>query len=253
MPSVVAYHRPETLDEAASLAADPNRRLLAGGTVIVPASRTIGPIGVELVDLQGLDLNRIEASVDDGDRLRIGSMCRLGELLDDPSVPALLQVAARRELPSTLRYQATIGGTVALGPIDSMVVAGLLVHDATVEFHDDEPLSLGSMLAAGVGDRIITAVTIAIDGTGALVATGRTPADDPIVAAVARTSDEGNRLALTGVAATPIEVDPADPANGLDPPGDFRGSADYRRHLAGVLSRRALAQLDPDAGAGGGR
>lgn len=260
MPSVVAYHRPETLDEAATLVADPNRRLLAGGTVIVPAARAVDTVGVELIDLQGLGLNRIEAVGGDRERVRIGAMCRVGELLDHPSVPDLLQVVARRELPSTLRYQATIGGSVALGPMDSVLVAGLLVHDATVEHHDGDPQPLGPVLAAGAADRIITAVTVAVGGTGTVVATGRTPADDPIVAAVARrTSDGGTKLALTGVAPTPIEADPTDPGRGLDPPGDFRGSADYRRHLAAVLARRALAQLDTepdpgsDSGPGGGR
>ena len=41
--------------------------------------------------------------------------------------------------------------------------------------------------------------------------------------------------------------DPAvapDEIEALDPPGDFRGSAAYRREMAAILSRRAVAQLD---------
>jgi CO/xanthine dehydrogenase FAD-binding subunit len=72
--------------------------------------------------------------------------------------------------------------------------------------------------------------------------TARTRADRPIVAAVARRTPDGQRrLALTGVAAVPVLVAPTpDAADGLEPPGDFRGSTEYRRALAGVLARRAL-------------
>ena len=83
--------------------------------------------------------------------------------------------------------------------------------------------------------------TIASQATG--VATARTPADTPIVAALGRRTDEGAlRLALTGVAATPVLVD-ADHLDALDPPGDFRGTPAYRRHLAAVLTARVAEEL----------
>ena len=94
-----------------------------------------------------------------------------------------------------------------------------------------------------VGSRLVTSVSVAVDGEGAVAATGRTPADVPIVAAVARRSGDEVRLALTGVGPYPIEVDTADPTAGLTPTGDFRGSAAYRIHLAGVLSARVLEEL----------
>ena len=71
----------------------------------------------------------------------------------------------------------------------------------------------------------------------------RTPADTPIVAAVGRRDEEGNvRMALCGVADIPILVDP-DEIENVDPPADFRGSAEYRRQMAGVLGGRVLAAL----------
>ena len=245
MPSVVAYHRPSSLTEAAELLADPERRAVGGGTIVVPDARRVRPVGIELVDLQDLPL----AEINDGEgRLTLGAMSRVGDLLADQRTPDLLAELARRELPSTLRHQATIGGTVALGDPDSVLVAGLLVHDAIVEFHDAEAKTLGQSIADCVGQRIVTAVSIDPSGQGAFAATGRTPADEPIVAAVARRGP-GNtiRLALTGVAASPLEVAPEDPTAGLDPPGDFRGSTDYRLHLAGVLSARVLDELQETA------
>ncbi len=236
MPSVLAYHRPTNLDEAAELLSDPNRTALAGGTIVVPQARKINPDGVEVVDLQALGLDTTEA---DGSRVRIGAMVRLGDMSTDDRLSQTIREAAKRELPSALRNQATIGGTVAEADPDSLLVAALLVHDANIALHrGTAEVSLGDYLA---GDRrgLIVSVSINPSGQGSIAATGRTPADVPIVAAVACATDSGTRLALTGVAATPIEVDAASPPN-LDPPGDFRGSSSYRAHLAEVLSTRAI-------------
>lgn len=240
MPSIAAYHRPDSLDEALSLLAAPNRRALGGGTVVVPQSRVSRAHAVELVDLQALDLASITA-VDGG--LSIGAMVRLGQLAEADAAPALLADLARRELPSALRNQATVGGTVALADPDSVLVAGLLVHDTQVALHGHAPMPLADVLAEGVGQRIVTGVSVQTAGTGAIAATGRTPADTPIVAAVALATDHGVRLALTGVGPTPVLADPADPTAGLEPPGDFRGSTDYRLHLVGTLSARAVQEV----------
>ncbi len=240
MPSVLAYHRPGSLDEAATLLAEPNRRAIGGGTVAVPDARIARDVGVEVVDLQALGLDSLSS---DGARLAMGAMVRLGDLMADPATPALLADLARRELPSALRNQATVGGTVALGEADSVLLAGLLVHDATVAVHGAETQALADLLAAGLGSGIVTSVSVETSGTGAIAATGRTPADVPIVSAVARAADTSVVVALTGVADHPVLVDPADPTAGLQPAGDFRGSADYRLHLAATLTARAVQEV----------
>lgn len=237
MPTVAAYHRPATLDDALALLAQPGRIPLAGGT-LVNARADVGA-NAELVDLQALDLSGIEPDQATGPRLRIGATTTLSALAAHDTVPDWLATLARAEAPSTLRTLATVGGTVATNAPDSVLAAALLVCDLDVE--RSGPL--------------ITAITIDPSGPGAHAATGRTPADVPIVAAVARAAPDGPRLALTGVAPTPILVDPShpdrlaqqvadlDPQAGQSPPGDFRGSPAYRRHLATVLSARALEAL----------
>ena len=239
MPSVLAYHRPGSLEEASALLAGPNRRVLAGGTMAVPDARRPTDNGVELIDLQGLGLDKVGAS---GDRLDIGALARLGDLVGNPDVPELLRDLCRRELPSTLRNQATIGGTIAAAEADSVLLAGLLVHDAEVTLHGESRLGLADYLTERP-DRIITGVSIDGHGPGAIATTGRTPGDVPIVSAVARHHDDGLHLALTGVADTPILVAPGDPTASLSPTGDFRGSTDYRLHLARVLSTRAVDEV----------
>jgi probable selenate reductase FAD-binding subunit len=240
---VAEYRRPGTVAEALALLDRPGAVVLAGGTRLNRSPR-LEPVAV--VDLQDLGLGGI-ARLGEG-MLRVGAMTTLQEVVDDKGVPVALRDAARRAEPSTLRAAATVGGCVASAEPTSELLATLLVHDAQVALAGRdgvETLPLAELLAAPalLAGRIVTALTI--DGTGVTAAArvGRTRADRPIVAAVARrTGSGGLRLALTGVARTPVLVDPTlvTAVQDLDPPGDFRGSSEYRRALAATLAARAL-------------
>jgi CO/xanthine dehydrogenase FAD-binding subunit len=196
---------------------------------------------MEVIDLQLLGLGRIERL--NTDTLRIGAMTTLQELVDADDLPAVIREAARRELPSTLRAQSTIAGTIVGADCESELITVLLVHDAVVVVERPEGIEqlalevlLSRLPLAPPG--IITAVTIDTPGVASLTRTARTPADKAIVAAAVRIGADGRRrLALAGVASTPILVGEADE---LEPPSDFRGSAEYRRALAGVLVARAI-------------
>jgi carbon-monoxide dehydrogenase medium subunit len=50
-----------------------------------------------------------------------------------------------------------------------------------------------------------------------------------------------DRLALFGVAPTPVLADPKDPTNGLRPSGDLEATPEFRLHLIRVLTERAFA------------
>jgi len=244
MSTIRTYHRPESLDEALALMAhtDVDATILAGGTVIngLPAEDPI-----DVVDLQALGLDTIQAA---GDLLELGSMVRLSDLEASELAPAMLRDLARREAPNTLRNAATLGGTVAAGDPESELLAGLLAFNATVtvvQSIGSETIPLGELLAerSRLGLGIITSITVEVGGDATAERTGRTPADRPIVMAVARRAEDGSvRLALTGVDTTPVLVDVSALAD-LDPPPDFRGSTVYRRELAGVLGRRAMTRL----------
>ena len=75
-----------------------------------------------------------------------------------------------------------------------------------------------------------------------MAATGRTPQDVPIVAAVGRVGPDGTRLAVCGVGPAPQLVTEVSLGQ-LDPAGDFRGTAAYRMHLTEVLTARVLGEL----------
>jgi probable selenate reductase FAD-binding subunit len=234
---IETYHRPSTLEQALSLLEAEGTVVLGGGTSLVAAG---GPSAV--VDLQDLGLDAIAT---DGDRVTIGAMARLREVADSDLVPQMLRELARREAPNTIRNAATIGGTVATADPESELVAGMLVYDAMVTITDANETTMGLdeyLVTRPPG--IITGVSLATGGVADAARTGRTPADRPIVMAVARRDQSGRiLLALTGVASAPLLIDTA-AIPSLDPPADFRGSAEYRRHLAVVLGARAIAGLD---------
>lgn len=240
MSSVVEYHRPGSLDEAIALVGRPGSTVLAGGTWVNAGER---PRGERLIDLQALGLEGVAQG--SGDEIVVGAMTRLSTLAADPAVPAWLRDLARREQPSTLRTAATVAGTLLRGGWESALVAGLLACDAVAvvagpDGSTDVPATTILADPALVAGRIITAVKLSVDGVAAVHSTARTSADTPIVCCVARRTSAGARVAMSGVAPTAVVVDDV---AALRPPGDFRGSSEYRSHLAAVLSARAIAEI----------
>lgn len=243
MQMISNYHRPSDLGEALTLLGrdDVTTVVIAGGTVV---SATELPAPTEVVDVQQVAPATIERQ---GDRVIFGAMARLQAVIDNEATPPLITALAKREGPNTLRNASTIGGTVAEANYESELLAGLLVHDASVAVAKPDgaiEVSLADLLAdrAILAGGIITAVSVAIGGETASARTGRTPADTSIVAAAGRIVAAGLKVAVTGVAATPVLVDPSNVA-GLNPPADFRGTAEYRTELAQVLTARVVDQL----------
>jgi CO/xanthine dehydrogenase FAD-binding subunit len=241
MKTIAAYHRPDSLDGALSLLARSSVTtvVVAGGTYLNTEELTPD---TEVVDIQ----SAVAAGVArQGDRVIYGAMTRLTDLIEHDETPPLLVTLARREGPSTLRNAATIGGTIAGAHPESELVAGLLVHDAAVTVAGtDVEIPVSSILRdrSQLDGAIIVSVSVGIGGQTTSDRTGRTPADSSIVAAAARVTPAGLRVALTGVAATPVLVDPDD-LSSLDPPADFRGSSEYRLELARILTERVVTRL----------
>jgi probable selenate reductase FAD-binding subunit len=238
MKRISAYFRPESIGEAFALLDGPGAVLIGGGTKL---NGRLSSEPMSVVDLQLAGLGGIER-LDTG-TLRIGATTTLQQLVDCEDVPAIVREAARRELPSTLRAQSTLGGTIVSADRESELLVALLVHDAEVFVarpEGTEKMGLEVLLAhlPLASHEIVTAVAIDTGGSASVARTARTSADKPIVVAAARVGADGRRrLALAGVASTPVLAEETDE---LDPPGDFRGSGEYRRALAGVLVSRAI-------------
>lgn len=241
MPRISAYHRPVDIPAALALLHRPAVRsvVLGGGTSVVS-----DPVDVatEVIDLQALGLGSI--SLTNG--LALGATATLHSVFTCADVPAALREAARREQPSTLRTLATVGGTIVAGGGESEFLATLLAFDARVSFVNldgSHERSLDDVLADPSVIHGAIVVSVLLDPTGVAMAarTGRTPMDIPIVAVVGRRRADGSHVyAASGVAASAVLV--TDPSR-LAPPGDFRGSTEYRTALSMELFGRVVEAL----------
>jgi carbon-monoxide dehydrogenase medium subunit len=267
MSRISEYRRPDTLDEVLNLLQrDQTTAPLAGGTDLVPSQASDVQT---VVDLQALGLNHLSV---EGFRVRIGAMVPLQRLIESPAGGEFLAEAARLEGPITYRNAATVGGIIATGASLSQVLIALLTLDAEVHLRLPDPaiVSLDRMLDKPrkfLSGGLITGITaLSADGAPgvAMARVARTPRDKPIVAVAVRVTREGDlcggvRIALAGVADRPIRAYEAeDRLNGepfdkglvdiavavvaehLNPPSDFKGSSEYRREMAAVLTRRSL-------------
>lgn len=248
MPQLKAYHRPANADEALQLLSRPqvSAAVVAGGTYI---SAHLDETVDEVIDLQAAGLDTISH---DGARLTLGAMVRLQTIVEEAKAPALLKKMARMEGPNTFRNKATIGGAIVGANPESELLAALLVYQTMVTVQSSggrRQIALPDFLSnvsAALDGGIIIDVSLATTGQGASERVARTPADRPIVAAVARQDNEQQiHLALCGVAQTPILVEPdmEQLKAALNPPNDFRGSREYRRQMAVTLSKRVIAVL----------
>lgn len=246
MAPISAYHRPTSLNDTLALLDRPGvvTRVLAGGTALNPDPGDTE----EVVDLQALGLDAISI---EGPVLSYGATTTLRGLVDHDRTPPLLAELARREAPNTIRNAATIGGTVATASPESAVLAGLVAMGATVRMvggsgETSAPIAEALADVEGMAGKVLTAVEVPIDGIGWHADTGRTPADTPIVLVAGHRPEGGViTLAATGVGPTPVEID-LDRLDDLDPPDDFRGTPDYRRHLARALAVRVTERLQDE-------
>lgn len=267
-----SYYRPESLDEALALLAQPGSTPLGGGTKLL-ASET-GLPGTAVIDLQALGIGQAQlVTAAETQTLALGATLTLTKLsqflaeeLPKSEVTSLLQTAIRQAGPNTYRNAATLGGTIASRLPDSELLAALLVLEATVTLHSassQNTIPLGNYLAdAERPSGLITTITIPIlSGRGASHRVARTPVDYPIVSITGwRLADGTIRLAATGLgerpfrlsraeqAAQEVEIEQAASAASAANahPGDFRGNAGYRSEMAAVLTRRTLKQLRND-------
>lgn len=273
MSATLEYLRPQTLDEALALLRRPDVRTvpLAGGTWLVPRLRRDVDVPDSLsepvdavVDLADLDLDSIELAGEPGNGwLTLGAATTLSQIAADPACQqiagGILAQAARRAVPVNQRNAATVAGQMLdVGGQSELLLALLaLAGQAVIAGAQPRTLPIAALLddpAGHLGAGLVTAVMAPwpVAATGGLAVVARTPSDLPIVAAVAVVDGRERRLAVGGAAARPLvltlaagdDVDAALEAALQDGEllSDWQGSREYRREMAHVLSRRALAQ-----------
>ena len=278
-PAPFTLHRPDSLDQAVRWLAElPNARVLAGGQTLVPMLAMRYLYVDHLIDLNtvpGLD----QITMKDG-QLRVGALVRQRDLELSPLVKAQVPIVAEAlGLVGHVqtRHRGTFVGSLCnMDPASEQpAVADLL--DAWIEIAGPQgPRELpfvdfaqGFMTTGLAPDEIATAVRLTPWAAGhgfAFVEYARRKGDFPIVGVGVMLQLDALRrlqrlaLRLIGVGALPINplggqtvaqgqaLDDAaieaiaEAAADVDALGDGNASREYRQHLAGTLTRRALHQ-----------
>jgi carbon-monoxide dehydrogenase medium subunit len=271
IPSGFDYTAPDSLDEALQALADggEDAKILAGGHSLIPLMKMRLAKPSLLVDLRKLsDLRGIQP----GDATaRIGALTTHHEV-SQASELGVAAHAAGQIADQQVRNRGTIGGSLAHGDSASDMPAVLLACEGSVVARGPGgereiaagDLFKGFMTTALKDDEIVTEVKLPmLPGYGFAYDKFTRRAEDWAmvgVCALVKVADgtvEDVRVAYTNMAAVPIRAESVEAAlkgqsvdsiakaaevadEGTDPPGDLNATADYKRHLARVLTRRAL-------------
>ena len=277
-PAKFEYHAPASVDEALAILGryDGEARVLAGGQSLVPMMnfRLATPRAiVDLNQIAGLGYIEGESEI-----VRIGSMTRQRRLEFEPLIASklpLLREALRWVGHLPTRSRGTIGGSIAhadpsaeipmvLQALEGEVVARGPEGERRIAAPDLFQAALTTSLAPL---EIITEVRLPAMPTQAVCAVeefARRKGDFAIAAVAVMLLHDGDRctkarLATAGVGPTSIRLrdaevvleekglgedaiaEASDKAKAqVDPVSDLNGSAEYRRHLTGVLTGRAI-------------
>jgi aerobic carbon-monoxide dehydrogenase medium subunit len=273
IPAEFDYAAPETLDEAIKMLVDggDDAKLLAGGHSLLPLMKLRLAAPALLVDLRNVPgLHGIERQ--DGS-WRIGAMTPHTEL-EHSSQLGIFAAAAGTIADPQVRNRGTIGGSLAHGDPASDLPAVLLAAEGEVTLQGptgQRTVGAGEMFrdymeTAIEPTEVLTEVRIpSLDGWGFGYEKFNRRSEDwamvAVTALIKQTGDicEDVRIGLTNMGSVPLRAGAVEQAlrgqaltaqsiagaaeqaaEGTDPPADLNASAEYKRHLARVLCRRAL-------------
>lgn len=276
IPAAFDYVAPTSVADAlAALSEAEDAKVLAGGQSLLPILRMRLNAPETVVDLGRIE--ELKGVTEDGDHVVIGAMTTYADLLASDVVrrhAGLLTDAIAEVADPQIRHRGTVGGALVHADPAGDVGAPALALDtefvitgsggertvAAADFFQDlfeTAVGEGELLTAirvpkhtGWGHRyekfvrvshqwsiVAVAATVRLDGgTIAEARIGLTNMGSTPLRATAV------EQALVGRAATDEAVREAcaAAADGTNPPSDLNGDADYRRHLATVLTRRAV-------------
>jgi aerobic carbon-monoxide dehydrogenase medium subunit len=278
IPASFDYVRPSTVDEAvqALASAGEDAKVIAGGQSLLPVLRMRLAAPTTLIDLGRVA--ELRGVREEGDELVIGAMTTHYDVQRDALIAshaALLKEATDTVADPQIRHRGTLGGAIAHADPAGDLLAPVLALDASLvlagpsgrrtvpaaEFFQD---LFTTALAA---DELLVEVRVP-KHTGwrahyekfnrvaqawsmvAVAVTVRTEAGVIEEARVALTNmgstpvrASGVEAALVGVQASADSIAAAasHAAEGTNPPVDSNADVEYRRHLAQVLTGRAIA------------
>jgi aerobic carbon-monoxide dehydrogenase medium subunit len=272
IPARFDYEVAGSVDEAVELLGSRDEaKLLAGGHSLLPLMKLRFARPELIVDIGRLsDLSYVR---DDGDRVAIGALTRHHEVANDGTLKqscGLMAHTAGLIGDPQVRHRGTIGGSVAHGDPASDMPTVLLALDAelVVRGPDGERTVAAadffqSLFQTALGEQdVLTEIRVPkLEGAGWAYEKFSRRAQDWATVGVAAVRQNGSaRVALTNMGSTPVRASAVEEAiasgsdaaaaaeraaEGTSPPSDTQGSAEYRKHLAAVLVRRALEEAAP--------
>lgn len=273
IPAEFDYQVAGSVDEAITLLAEggADAKLLAGGHSLLPlmklrfaAPSLLVDIG-KIADLRGVDTG--------DDSFTIGALTRHADLQERDDM-GLIAAAAKQIADQQVRNRGTIGGSLANGDAAADLPGVLLALEGSVVVRgsggerviDAADLFQGYLTTAVAQGEVLTEVRIpALTGYGYGYEKFNRRSEDWAmvgVSALVKATDgvcEDVRIGLTHMASTPLRASAAEDAlrgqplneetiaaaaalaaEGTSPLGDLNATPDYKRHLARVLTQRAL-------------
>jgi carbon-monoxide dehydrogenase medium subunit len=275
IPAEFDYVAPDSLDAvlAALREGGEDAKLLAGGHSLLPLMKLRLAAPTLIVDLRkvpGL------TGIQHNGTTTIGAMTRHHDVATDPRLGLAAQ-AASTIADQQVRNRGTIGGSLAHGDPASDMPAVLLAAQGSVTVRGGSgerqiaaaDLFQDYLTTTIADDEVLTAVTLPdMTEFGHGYAKFNRRIEDwamvAVCAMVKRASDgtcEDVRIGLTNMGSTALRANAAEEAlrgepldaqhiaaaaeqasEGTEPPADLNASSEYKRHLARVLTRRALEE-----------
>ncbi len=271
IPAEFEYVAPESLDEALAALRSEDAKVLAGGHSLLPLMKLRLAAPALLVDLRRVP--GLSGIARENGTVTIGAMTRHKDVVAGGL--GLASAAASTIADPQVRNRGTLGGTLAHGDPASDMPAVLLAAEGSVTVrgaNGQREVAAADLfedyLTTAVGEgEILTEVRLpALEGFRyGYRKFNRRQEDWAMVAvcALVRKGADGScedvRIGLTHMGSTPLRATAAEAAlrgqplnadtiaaaaeqaaEGTEPPADLNASADYKRHLARVMCRRAL-------------
>jgi carbon-monoxide dehydrogenase medium subunit len=275
IPAEFDYEAPDSLEEAIRMLQEngDEAKLLAGGHSLLPLMKLRLAAPALLVDLRKVPgLHGVQR---ENGSWRIGAMVPHAEVEHTPELGLFARAAGTIADPQ-VRNRGTIGGSLAHGDPASDLPGVLLAAEGTVTVQGPggqrtvqaSELFSDYMQTAIAPNEVLTEVRApTLDGYGFGYEKFNRRSEDwamvAVSALVKQTGDicEDVRIGLTNMGSVPLRASAVEDAlrgqplnretitkaaeqaaEGTDPPADLNASADYKRHLARVLCRRALEE-----------
>ena len=278
IPADFEYYRPKDMAGVLSVLAEhgDDARVMAGGHSLIPMMKLRMADVPHLIDLQDVGgLSGIEVGADS---IRLGAMVTQHEIIEHDGLAAaapILREAALQIADPQVRYMGTVGGNVANGdPGNDMpglmqclnATFSVVGPEGTREIAARDFYEAAYMTARG-DDEVLTGVTIPRHQGGyAYEKQKRKIGDYATAAAAVQIVKEGGTcaavsIAMTNLSDTPVYSEAASAAlvgtgvddaalaaaatamlGDIDPSEDNRGPVAFKKHVAGVILRRAIAR-----------